>query len=153
MKKGFNILLMIFLGLSQISFSKIDIKVVEPMTFKRLNSEALGSKVIARGVLEKSTDDKENDYGKLLKFLFPKIGYLTNKKHWIKVEGFYIEKDDDELVLKKEKELVNFYGIIDRKNIGKWDFPPEVIEGNYIGYIPIDVAQYSKLPENIKKSK
>lgn len=150
MKRGVISILMAFLVVSQISFSKIEIKVVEPMTFKRLNSEALGSKVIAKGVIEISTNDKENDYGKLLKFLFPKIGYLTNRKHWIKVEGFYIEKDDDELVLRKEKEQVNFYGIIDRKNIGKWDFPPEVLEGNYIGYIPIDVAQYSKLPENIK---
>lgn len=151
MNKKINGILIIFFILSHISFGKIEVKVVEPMTFKRLNSEALGSKVIARGVLEISTDNKESDYGKLLKFLFPKVGYLTNRKHWIKVEGFYIERDNDELILKREKERVNFYGIIDRKNIGKWDFPPEVLEGDYIGYIPIDIAQYSKLPELIKK--
>lgn len=150
MKKRFSGIVCIFFILSYISFGKIEIKVIEPMVFKRLNSEALGSKVIAKGVIEVSTDNKEEDYGKLLKFLFPRIGYLTNKKHWLKVEGFYIEKDNDEVVLTREKEHINFYGIIDRKNIGKRDFPPEVLEGNYIGYIPIDIAQYSRLPKTIK---
>lgn len=143
-----NILLLLIL--SNISYSKIDIKMVEPMVFKRLNTEVLGTKVLARGVIEVSTDNKEEDYGKLLKFLFPKVGFLTNKKHWLKVEGFYVEKDEDEHIITKDKEQINFYGVIDRKDIGKWDLPPEVIEGDYIGYIPINIAQYGKLLDEVK---
>ncbi|MGL4508567.1 hypothetical protein, partial [Cetobacterium sp.] len=74
-----NILLLLIL--SNISYSKIDIKMVEPMVFKRLNTEVLGTKVLAKGVIEVSTDSKDEDYGKLLKFLFPKVGFITNKKH------------------------------------------------------------------------
>lgn len=145
-----NNIFFLFLILSQISYTKIDIKMVEPMVFKRLNTEALGTKVLAKGVIEISTDNKEEDYGKLLKFMFPKVGFITNKKQWLKVEGFYIEKDKDEYIVTKDREQINFYGVIDRKDIGKWDFSPEVIEGDYIGYIPINIAQYGRLLNGVK---
>lgn len=142
--------IMLFLIFSTLSLAKIDIKMVEPMIFKPLNTEALGTKVLAKGVIEISTDNKDEDYGKLLKFMFPKVGFLTNRKQWLKVEGFYIEKDKDEHTVSREKEHINFYGIIDRKNIGKWDLPPEVIEGYYVGYVPINIVQYGKLLDSIK---
>lgn len=145
-----NNIFFLFLILSQISYAKIDVKMVEPMVFKRLNTEALGTKVLAKGVIEISTDNKEEDYGKLLKFMFPKVGFITNKKQWLKVEGFYIEKDKDEYIVTKDREQINFYGVIDRKDIGKWDFSPEVIEGDYIGYIPINIAQYGRLLNEVK---
>lgn len=145
-----NNIFFLFLMLSHISYTKLDVKMVEPMVFKRLNTEALGTKVLAKGIIEISTDNKEEDYGKLLKFMFPKVGFITNKKQWLKVEGFYIEKDKDEYIITKEREQINFYGIIDRKDIGKWDFSPEVIEGDYIGYIPINIAQYGKLLNEVK---
>lgn len=142
--------IMLFLIFSTLSLAKIDIKMVEPMIFKPLNTEALGTKVLAKGVIEISTDNKDEDYGKLLKFMFPKVGFLTNRKQWLKVEGFYIEKDKDEHTVSREKEHINFYGIIDRKNIGKWDSVPEVIEGYYVGYVPINIVQYGKLLDSIK---
>lgn len=145
-----NNIFFLFLILSQISYAKIDVKMVEPMVFKRLNTEALGTKVLAKGVIEISTDNKEEDYGKLLKFMFPKVGFITNKKQWLKVEGFYIEKDKDEYIVTEDREQINFYGVIDRKDIGKWDFSPEVIEGDYIGYIPINIAQYGRLLNEVK---
>lgn len=145
-----NNIFFLFLMLSHISYTKLDVKMVEPMVFKRLNTEALGTKVLAKGIIEISTDNKEEDYGKLLKFMFPKVGFITNKKQWLKVEGFYIEKDKDEYIITKEREQINFYGIIDRKDIGKWDFSPEVIEGDYIGYIPINIAQYGRLLNEVK---
>lgn len=146
--KIFKILL--FLIFSTLSVAKVEVKMVEPMVFKALNTEALGIKVLAKGVIEISTDNKEEDYGKLLKFMFPKVGFLTNRKQWLKVEGFYIEKDKDEHIISKEKEHINFYGIIDRKNIGKWDSAPEIIEGYYVGYVPINIVQYGKLLDNTK---
>lgn len=139
-----------FLIISTLTLAKIDIKMVEPMVFKKLNTEALGTKVLARGVIEVSTDNKDEDFGKLLKFMFPKVGFITNRKHWLKVNGFYIEKDKDEHTVTKEKEQINFYGVIDRKDIGKWDISPEVIEGDYIGYVPINIAQYDKILDNIR---
>lgn len=145
-----NNIFFLFLILFQISYAKIDVKMVEPMVFKRLNTEALGTKVLAKGVIEISTDNKEEDYGKLLKFMFPKVGFITNKKQWLKVEGFYIEKDKDEYIVTKDREQISFYGVIDRKDIGKWDFSPEVIEGDYIGYIPINIAQYGRLLNEVK---
>lgn len=142
--------ILLFLIFSTLSVAKIEVKMVEPMVFKALNTEALGTKVLAKGVIEISTDNKEEDYGKLLKFMFPKVGFLTNRKQWLKVEGFYIEKDKDEHIISKEKEHINFYGIIDRKNIGKWDSAPEIIEGYYVGYVPINIVQYGKLLDNTK---
>lgn len=141
-------LLILLLIISLNTFAKVDIKMVEPMIFKSINTEALGTKVLAKGVIEVSTDNRDEDYGKLLKFIFPKVGFLSNRKHWIKVEGFYIERDRDEHIIERERERINFYGIIDRKDIGKWEVAPEVIEGEYIGYIPINIAQYSSLSEN-----
>lgn len=143
-------IILLYVVVFNFSYAKINIKVVEPMVFKRINTEALGSKVLAKGIVEVSTDNKDEDYGKMLKFLFPKIGYLTNKKHWIKVEGFYIEKDRNEYIITRDKEQINFYGVIDRKNLGKWSTEPEAIEGNYIGYIPINIAQYGKLINKVE---
>lgn len=144
----YQIVLALILSIN--TFAKIQVKMVEPMVFKKMNSEALGTKVLAKGVLEVSTDNKEEDYGKLLKFFFPEVGFLTNRKHWIKVEGFYIDKNEDEHIISREKERIDFYGVIDRKDIGKWDFPPEIIEGDYVGYIPINISQYGKLSDAFK---
>lgn len=140
----------IFILVSTLALAKVDVKMVEPMVFKKLNTEVLGTKVLARGIIEVSTDNKEEDFGKLLKFMFPKVGFITNKKHWLKVEGFYIERDKAEHIVTREKEYINFYGVIDRRDIGKWGLDPEIIEGDYIGYVPINIAQYGKLLNNIK---
>lgn len=143
MKKRF-ILFGIF-SLSLLAFGKIQLTIAENLVFKKVNAQALGEKVVAKGSIEISTDNLEEDMGKMLKFEFPAKGAMTNRKNWINIESFHIENDSNEYIVTKSRDRVNFYGIIDRREIGNsGETPPELLEGQYLGAIPIVVTQFGR---------
>ena len=64
-------ILMLFLALSTLSFAKVEIKIIEPLRFDYLNTRQLVSdKLQAMGIIEIKAE--EEDFGKLIKFDFPK---------------------------------------------------------------------------------
>lgn len=137
--------MMIFFLLGVMSYSEITIKIHEPMRFENINMTTISDAVVGKAVIEISTDNLETDYGKKLTFRFPDSGLMTNKKRWLKIGKYLMEDSDKNIILENERRLVNIYAIIDRKTINDGRLDAKVLEGEYVGYLPLIVSQYSKI--------
>lgn len=137
--------LFFLISLSISTFAKVEIKILEPLRFEYFNTRMLqAEKIAGYGTLEITA--KKEDFGKKLVFDFPKSGLMTNRKKWVKVEEYGMELPNKELLVTQETEHVKFYALLDKKDIDKGE-DASIIEGEYIGYVPIIVSQYSQLPE------
>ena len=137
------ILIVFIFSIRGLTFSEIKVKIAEPMRFKNINTTHMDKdKVLGKGVIEVFTDNKEEDLGKKIVFEFPEYNLMTNRRKWLKVEKLGMESSRKEIILTKEREQFDFYAVLDRKDIAKGEVID--IEGEYIGYIPIIIAQYKK---------
>lgn len=138
-------LLLFFLTILSTSiFAKVEIKILEPLRYEYFNTKMLQAEEIAGyGVLEITA--KKEDFGKKLVFSFPKSGLMTNMKKWIKVQEYGMELPNKELIITQETEHVKFYALLNKRDIDNGE-DAKIIEGEYIGYVPIIVSQYSQLP-------
>lgn len=131
---------MLFAVMSITSFAKITIKISEPIRFKHVNISGMSRDIIVgEGTLEVLAEDA--DVGKKLTFVFPEYGLMTNMKRWVKIKKYEMVNKKFEVV--KRNDVVKFYAVLDRRNLDKGE-NPDVIEGEYIGYVPIIVRQFSK---------
>lgn len=138
-----KIIVFLMFSLATISFSKIEIKIFEPLRFEYLNSSQLSrEQIAAHGTIEIKAN--EEDYGKKITFDFPKAGFMTNRKKWIKIERYGMELPDNELIITQEIQHVKFYGLLNRRDIDQGE-DAKIIEGEYTGYVPIIVSEYSSL--------
>ena len=143
-------MLTLFLSLNSFIFGEIKVKVAEPMRFKNINTTHIGkTKILGIGIIEISTNNKEEDIGKKIKFEFPEYSLMTNRRNWIRAKKIGMEEKDREIILTKEREQFKFYAILDRKDI-KTEKETVDIEGEYVGYIPIIVSQYKKKGEKVE---
>lgn len=139
MKKLISIL---FLIINIFSFSKVEIKILEPLRFEYLSTKKLSNENIAGyGIVEIRAD--KSDFGKKITFDFPKQGLMTNRKKWIKINKYGLDLPKKEIIVKQEVEHIKFYALLDKKDIDKGE-ESKIIEGEYIGYIPIVISEYSK---------
>lgn len=143
-------LLLFFLTILSTSiFAKVEIKILEPLRYEYFNTRMLQAEEIAGyGVLEITA--KKEDYGKKLVFSFPKSGLMTNMKKWIKVQEYGMELPNKELIITQETEHVKFYALLNKRDIDNGE-DAKIIEGEYIGYVPIIVSQYSQLPGQVEQ--
>lgn len=142
MKKIFSL----FFLINILTMAEISMKIYEPIRFKNVNTRGIASDtIIGEGTLEITTDNEVDDYGKKLVFNFPKSGLITNKKRWLKIEKYLMDKEEKDYEIKYKRALIKFYAIIDRNELTKGGLKAEEIEGEYIGYVPIIVSQYGKL--------
>ncbi|MGL5412999.1 hypothetical protein [Cetobacterium sp.] len=140
-----KLIMFLFILIKSISFSEINIKIFEPIRFKEISTIGLGSdRVIGVGILEISTDDLEIDKDKKLKFNFPKKGLMTNRKKWIKIDEYRLETLNNDFIITKKIEQIKIFAILNKRDIDNGE-EADVIEGDYIGYVPIIISQYSKL--------
>lgn len=142
-----KIMISMFFSLGIVSYSEVSIKIHEPMRFENINMTTISDAVVGKAVIEISTDDLENDYGKRLIFKFPESGLMTNKKRWLKIKKYMMENSDKNIVLENKRRLVNIYAIIDRKTINDGKIDAKILEGEYVGYLPLVISQYSKIIE------
>lgn len=142
MKKILMIVFGIYLG--TLSFSEIKVAIHEPIRFKNVNTKAYGDIVVGEGAIEIFSTDIKEDYNKKVKIRFPEKGLLTNKKRWLTIEKFRISKADENFVVEKEKKIVKLYAFIKRREINKNDEDGSMIEGEYVGNIPLIVEVYGK---------
>lgn len=134
----------IFLLATVLSLGEIKVRIVEPMRFHNVNTTHLDkTKVLGVGVLEIHADNRDEDFGKKLLFEFPEYGIMTNRRKWVKVEEFGMEEKDREMIVTKEWEQVKFYAVLDRRELNQGEEIKD-IEGEYVGYVPIIVTQYSR---------
>ncbi|MHA5067249.1 hypothetical protein [Cetobacterium somerae] len=145
-----NIVLIVFMTIFSMSFSEIKVKIVEPLRFRDINHTEVGpNQVIAVSHVEIYTTDKEKDLGKRITFKFPNFVNMTNRKKWVKVERVGMDRKQNEVILENERELVKFYAILDRRELDKGE-SVEVIEGEYVGQLPIIMGVYSLINMNTK---
>ena len=145
-----NIALIVFMTIFSMSFSEIKVKIVEPLRFRDINHTEVGSnQVVAVSHVEIYTTDKEKDLGKRITFKFPNFINLTNRKKWVKVERVGMDRKQNEIILENERELVKFYAILDRRELDRGE-SIEVIEGEYVGQLPIIMGVYSLVNVNTK---
>lgn len=145
-----NIVLIVFMAIFSMSFSEIKVKIVEPLRFRDINHTEVGpNQVVAVSHVEIYTTDKEKDLGKRITFKFPNFVNMTNRKKWVKVEKVGMDRKQNEIILENERELVKFYAILDRRELDKGE-SIEVIEGEYVGQLPIVMGVYSLVNVNTK---
>lgn len=140
-----KIMVALFILTSICSYSQIKIKIYEPMRFENINTTTMSDVVVGKGTIEVYTDDFENDLGKKLTFKFPEKGLMTNKKRWLKIEKYMMENSEKNITIDSERRLINIYAVIDRKGINNGTMEAKFLEGEYVGYLPIVVSQYSKI--------
>ncbi|MGL5725310.1 hypothetical protein [Cetobacterium sp.] len=144
------ITLFTFLVMAITSYSEVKLKIHEPMRFENINMTTLLDTIVGKATIELSTDNIEEDFGKKLTFKFPESGLMTNKKRWLKIEKYMMEESDKEIILENERRLINIYAIIDRKVINDGKMEANFIEGEYVGYLPIIVSQYSDIKGKVE---
>lgn len=138
-----NIVCLMFLA-STLLYAEIKVRVVEPLRFRNINSTEIGpNQVLATSQVEIYTDNKEEDLGKRVVFNHPDYLLMTNRKKWIKVEKIGLEIKEKEIILDRERVPVVFYAILDRRELDKGE-KIEVIEGEYVGKLPIIYSVYKK---------
>lgn len=137
----------IFFIINLIAFGQIHMKIFQPLRFTDVNTRSIseGDSVIGTGILTITTDNLKEDAGKELVFLFPEKGLMTNRKKWVKIDKYYMDLKDKKLLIDRENIQVKFYAKLDRSNFRKPGEDPEIVQGDYIGYVPIIVSQYGKL--------
>ncbi|WP_300341572.1 hypothetical protein [Fusobacterium sp.] len=140
-----NILILIFMFLLYtLTFSEITVKISEPIRFKDLNTKSLGEDyIVGEGAFEVSTDNEEKDIGKKIIFRFPETGFMTNRKNNIKIAKYAMETEDKSMIISTKREIVKFYALVDRREIGR-NKDPKIVEGEYVGYVPIIFSLYEK---------
>lgn len=142
MKK--QILGLMLICISQFSFSEVFVKISEPIRFKTYNARSITSdQLIGEGVLEIYTDNEKEDIGKKITFKFPEKEIMTNKKRSVDVKGFALEKKEAEMIITKKREFVKIYAFLD-KNQFDTRAEASIVEGEYIGHVPILLSLYKK---------
>lgn len=126
------------------SYSEIKIKIYEPIRFKNVNIRAVGDILVGEGSLEITTDNLEMDLNKKLVFKFPEKGAMTNKKRWIEIEKYMMEKNEKTLIITNKRSIVKIYALLRRDKLRKYGEEASLIEGEYIGRLPIYIEQYSR---------
>lgn len=153
MKKIFILILMFVITI--LSYSEIKISIYEHMKFNDINTTDLKDSIVGVGTLQIQAD--EEDFGKELEFIYVKKGMMTNRQNIIPIDNFTIDKrelDDkrnNKMIIDRKTKLVKFYAVLDRRKISRKRMNDEIIEGKYVGAMPIMVSIYA--PEEKKESK
>lgn len=148
-----NLYFSIFFIVSLISYSEIKLKIHEPIRFENINTSLSKDVIVGKGSIEIYTDNLEEDYGKKIAIKFPETGLMTNMKRWLKIEKFMVEEKDRNLIIQNERVLVDVYAFLSRKNINDGRMEATFIEGEYTGYLPLIVSEYSKIVNETKEKK
>lgn len=140
-----KLLIPVFLAMSIMAFGEITIKIKEPIRFRNaehLNVTGLNSDEVA-GMGTLVVEAEDSDIGKKLTLVFPEYGLMTNMKRWIKIKKYDMANEDKNFVITNAHSEIRFYAVIDKRELTKGDLA-QVIEGEYISYVPIIVRQFSK---------
>lgn len=146
------LMLPLLIMLSHTALAEISVKINEPIRFKDVNTNSLGDDyILGEGSLEISTDNEKEDIGKKIVLTFPEEGILSNKKNNIHIKKYSLETKDKSMIISTKKEIIKFFAIADRREIER-NKDPQIIEGEYVGKVPIVLSLYKKVAtEEVKK--
>lgn len=138
MKKTFMFIL--FLLLTTFSFSEVKISVFENMKFENMNSRNLRRSIIGKGILEIQAD--EEDFGKIIELTFVDKSLMTNGKNAVLIRKIEVEDKYKKFVLKSKITHIEFTSILNQRRIKQENKDTDIVEGEYVGGIPIMISIY-----------
>lgn len=142
--KKFCYIILYFI-LVTLAYAEIKIKIFEPIRFDDIVNETWGREIsVGTGIIEITSDNLEEDSGKKIVFTFPKKGVMTNRKKWIEIKEYQLENKDREVIINNKVQHIKLYALLNKKKIDNGE-DPTIIEGDYIGFIPIVISQYGRV--------
>ena len=136
------ILYMLFLLLSTLSYSEAKISIFENMKFENMNSTNLRNSIVGRGTLEIQAD--EEDFGKVVELTFVDKSLMTNGRNSMVIRKIEIEDKYKKFVINSKITHIDFTAVLNQKRINRDNKDARIVEGDYVGGIPIMVSIYKK---------
>ena len=137
--------IIVYFILVTLAYAEIKIKIFEPIRFDDIVNETWGREIsVETGIIEITSDNLEEDSGKKIVFTFPKKGVMTNRKKWIEIKEYQLENKDREVIINNKVQHIKLYALLNKKKIDNGE-DPTIIEGDYIGFIPIVISQYGRV--------
>lgn len=130
----------LFLVFSMLSYSEIEVSVFENMKFENMNSRNLRRSIVGKGVLQIQAD--EEDFGKIIELTFVEKSIMTNGKNPVMIRKITVEDKYKKFVLNSKITHIEFTAVLNQRRIMKDNKPAEIVEGDYVGGIPIMVSVY-----------
>lgn len=143
--------ILIFLLCTINTFAEIKMSIFQHMNFEEMNTRSIKNRVVGTGVLEIQAD--EDDFGKVIELTFVEKGMMTNGKNKIDIKKFAIDKEfEDGFTIDRKTTKIKFYGIVDKKELERKSITQaDMIQGEYVGALPIMMSVYEKTKEKGSK--
>ena len=138
MKK--TVMFILFLILTTFSYSEIKVSIFENMKFENMNSTNLRRSIIGKGILEIQAD--EEDFGKVIELTFVDKSLMTNGRNAVLIRKITIDKKYEKFVLNSKITHIEFTAVLNQRRIKKENKPADIVEGDYVGGIPIMISVY-----------
>lgn len=138
MKK--TVMFILFLILTTFSYSEIKVSIFENMKFENMNSTNLRRSIIGKGILEIQAD--EEDFGKIIELTFVDKSLMTNGRNAVLIRKITIDKKYEKFVLNSKITHIEFTAVLNQRRIMKENKPADIVEGDYVGGIPIMISVY-----------
>lgn len=138
MKKTFMFIL--FLLLTTFSFSEVKVSVFENMKFEKMNSRNLRTSIVGKGILEIQAD--EEDFGKVIELTFVDKSLMTNGKNAVLIRKITVDDKYKKFVLNSKITHIEFTAVLNQRRIKQENKDADIVEGEYVGGIPIMISIY-----------
>lgn len=138
MKK--TVMFVLFLVLTTFSFSEVKVSVFENMRFENMNSRNLKRSIVGKGILEIQAD--EEDFGKIIELTFVEKSLMTNGKNAVLIRKITIDDKYKKFVLNSKITHIEFTAVLNQRRIKQENKDAEIVEGDYVGGIPIMISIY-----------
>lgn len=130
----------LFLLFSVLSYSKIEVSVFENMKFESMNTSNMKRSIVGKGILEIQAD--EEDFGKIIELTFVNKSLMTNGKNPVLIRKITVEDKYKKFVLNSKITHIEFTAVLNQRRIKKENKPADIVEGDYVGGIPIMISIY-----------
>ena len=138
MKKTFMFIL--FLLFTTFSFSEVKVSVFENMKFEKMNSRNLRTSIVGKGILEIQAD--EEDFGKVIELTFVDKSLMTNGKNAVLIRKITVDDKYKKFVLNSKITHIEFTAVLNQRRIKQENKDADIVEGEYVGGIPIMISIY-----------
>lgn len=138
MKK--TVMFVLFLVLTTFSFSEVKVSVFENMRFENMNSRNLKRSIVGKGILEIQAD--EEDFGKIIELTFVEKSLMTNGKNAVLIRKITVDDKYKKFVLNSKITHIEFTAVLNQRRIKQENKDAEIVEGDYVGGIPIMISIY-----------
>ncbi len=135
-----TVMFILFLILTNFSFSEVKVSVFENMRFENMNSRNLKRSIVGKGILEIQAD--EEDFGKIIELTFVEKSLMTNGKNAVLIRKITVDDKYKKFVLNSKITHIEFTAVLNQRRIKQENKDAGIVEGDYVGGIPIMISIY-----------